>query len=101
VTDEGVYAVLRSGEPLFIPELADEVLAAGVPDPEHLALLRQVGMRSVLLTPMAARGRTLAVLTLVTADSARAFGPADLEFAMAVSRRAGLAIDTAQRFAER
>jgi anti-sigma regulatory factor (Ser/Thr protein kinase) len=99
-TDEGVYAVLRTGEPLFIPELPDELLESGVPDREHLRLLRELGMRSVLLTPMVGRGRTLGVLTLVTADSERAFGPDDLEFAMAIARRAGLAVDTAQRFAQ-
>ena len=100
-TDGGGHAVVRTGEPLFLPDLPDELLAQGIADPEHLALLRQIGMRSVLLAPMAARGRVVGVLTLVTADSARAFTEDDVDFAMAVARRAGLAVDTAQRLADR
>lgn len=99
--DAGVYGVLRTGEPLFIPDLPDDLLASSIADPEHLALLREVGMRSVVVAPLAARGRAVGVLTLVTSDSARAFGPEDLELAMALARRAALAVDTAQRFADR
>jgi GAF domain-containing protein len=100
-TDEGVYGVLRSGEPLFLPELPDELLEQGVEDPEHLRLLRAVGMRSVLLAPMAARGRTLGVLTLVTADSGRMLADGDVDLALDVARRAATAVDTAARFAGR
>lgn len=96
-TDQGVYAVLRSGDPIFIPELPDEMLEEGVADPEHLALLRQVGMRSVLLLPMRGHDSVVGVITLIQADSARVFSVADVEFANAVARRAGLAIDTARR----
>lgn len=97
---EGAYGVLAGGEPLFVPELPDALLKESIEDPEHLELLRRIGMRSVILAPMTARGRVQGVLTLVTADSARAFTEEDLAFALDVARRAGVAVDTARRFAE-
>jgi GAF domain-containing protein len=99
--DEGIYGVLRSGEPLFIPDLPDELLEASITDPEQLAVLRDFGMRSVLILPMAGRGRVLGVLSLITSESHRQLAPEDVELAADVARRAGVAIDTARRFAGR
>jgi anti-sigma regulatory factor (Ser/Thr protein kinase) len=95
--DEGVYRVLRSGEPLFVPDLPDELLAAGVADPEHLRLLRSIGMRSVLIVPIVAADAVLGTVTLVQADSQRRFTQDDVAFAADVGRRAGVAMDTARR----
>ncbi len=100
-TDEGAYRVLRSGEPLFVPDLPDDLLAAGVPDPEHLRLLRGLGMRSVVIVPVATPSSVLGTLTLVHADSQRAFTPDDVTFAADLGRRAGVALDTARRLADR
>jgi hypothetical protein len=47
----GIPAVVRSGEPEFIPELTDEMVAGAAHDPEHLALLRGLGLRSVMIVP--------------------------------------------------
>jgi PAS domain S-box-containing protein len=97
----GIYGVLRSGEPVFIPDLPDELLEASIADPEQLAVLRDFGMRSVLMLPMHGRGAVLGVLSLLTADSHRQLSPEDVELAADVARRAGVAIDTARRFAGR
>jgi anti-sigma regulatory factor (Ser/Thr protein kinase) len=100
-SDQGAYGVLKSGEPFFLPELPDELLAQSVPEPERLAVLRDLGMRSVLLLPMTGRDRVLGVLSLITAESHRQLEQADVDLAADVARRAGVAIDTARRFADR
>jgi signal transduction histidine kinase len=95
-----VPAVVRSGEPEVVAEVTDDMLVAGARDPEHLAVLRGVGLKSYLVAPLTARGRTLGAVTFVAAESGRRYGPADLGLAVDLGRRAGLAVDNARLFGE-
>ncbi len=70
-------------------------------DDQHRAILRGLGMRSVIVAPLTARGRTHGTLTLVTADSGRIYGDDDLAFATELARRAATAIDTARLYQDR
>jgi PAS domain S-box-containing protein len=94
----GVARVLRTGEPEYYPEISDEMLEAGARDAEHLEILRSLQMRSAIVAPLAARGRTLGAMTLVWAESNRRYGPGDLVLAREVAARAGLAVDNAQLY---
>jgi GAF domain-containing protein len=69
-------------------------------DADHLALMREIGLRSAILLPIRVEDRTLGVLTLVNAESGRSFDEDDLRFADHIARRAAVAIDTAHRFRE-
>jgi PAS domain S-box-containing protein len=97
----GEYAVARSGVAQMVPVITDEMLVAGLPDPEELALVREVGPRSLIIAPLVAHQRTLGTLTLATAESGRRFDDGDLQFAEEVARRAGVAIDNARMYTER
>ncbi len=96
----GVPAVLRTGRPQLHAEVTDEVLAAVARDSEHARLLRAAGMRSAIVVPMVARGRTLGALVLVAAGSGRRYGEADLALAEELAGRAALAVDNARLYAE-
>jgi PAS domain S-box-containing protein len=96
----GVPNVLRTGRPELYPEVADAMLEATARDGEHLALLREIGFTSVIIVPMAARGRTLGAVTLVSAESGRRFGEADVGLAEELARRAATAVDNAKLFEE-
>ena len=96
----GIYNVLRTGRPELYPHVTDEMLAAGVPDKEHLRLLRRLRLTSVMLVPLAARGRTLGALTFVSAESGRRFGAEDLVLAESLSQQAAYAIDNARLYAQ-
>jgi PAS domain S-box-containing protein len=96
----GVPAVVRSGEPEFAPELTDEMVAGFARDPDHLAALRALGPRSVMIVPLAARDRTVGAITFVAAESGRRYAEADLALALDLGRRAGLAVDNARLFRE-
>ena len=96
----GVAAVLRSGKPEFIPEIPDAMIAGVARDAEHLRILRELGLRSAMIVPLVARGRTLGALTLISAESRRRYRDADLALAEEIGRRAGLAVDNARLFAE-
>jgi PAS domain S-box-containing protein len=94
--DDGVMRVARSGVAELYGEITDQMLAQGAQDERHLELLREVGFRSVMIAPMRARGRTLGVMTLVTAESLRRFDETDLEFAEQLAGRAAIAVDNAR-----
>jgi predicted ATPase/signal transduction histidine kinase len=88
--------VLRSGAPLLVEEVTDEVIRASVRDQEHLRTVRALGVRSVLSVPMIARGRTVGVITCCLSDPTRRYGPADVRVAQEMAQRASLAIDNAR-----
>ena len=92
----GVPHVLRTGAPELHAEITDEMLAAGAIDDEHLRIARALGLRSAMVVPLAARGRTLGALSLVSAESGRRYTSADLDLAIQIAQRAALAIENAQ-----
>jgi GAF domain-containing protein len=92
--------VLRTGEHRLYPEVTDEMLARAARDVEHLAIFRGLGLRSVLIVPLSARGRTIGAITMVTAESGRRFGEDVLRLALALAERAALAVDNARLLAK-
>ena len=96
----GTGKVLRTGEPELVPEIPDALLASVAQDPEHLAAIRTAGFHSYVSVPLSARGRTFGVLSLVSAESSRSYGPRDLAFAEDLARRAAIAVDNARLFSE-
>ena len=100
-SDSGVYGVLRSGEPQVLGRITDELIVASIEDPEHRDLIRALGMRSLMITPMKLRGRTIGAITLVSSETQRAFGDDDVEFAMEIARRAAVAVENARLYTSR
>ncbi len=96
----GIYEVLRSGQSQFFPDIPDALLEATLSDREQLALIRQLGLKSVMVVPMVARGRTLGAITFAWAESGRHYNSIDLALAEELARRAALAMDNALLYAE-
>jgi PAS domain S-box-containing protein len=96
----GVAEVLRTGEPQLLPEIPEETLRRVAPDEEHMALIRQLGLRSAMTLPMKARGRVLGAITFIRAETGRRYGQEDLEFAEEIASRAALAVDNARLYRE-
>jgi signal transduction histidine kinase/CHASE3 domain sensor protein len=94
----GAGNVIRTGIPEIYPEISDAMLVAGARDAEHLALMRDLQIRSALVVPMVARGRTLGALTLISTETGRRYGEADQVLALEVATRAAIAIDNAQLY---
>ena len=88
--------VVVTGVSELYPDINDEMLRLGAVDDEHLELLRTVGFRSAVVVPLRARGRSLGVMTLVTAESLRRFDQGDLAFAEQLAGRAAVAVDNAR-----
>ncbi len=97
---EGIAKVARTGQAELYADVSDALLEAVARDAEHLRLLRGLGFRSGMCVPLAARGRTLGVVSFGSAESGRRYGPADLALAEELTRRAGLAVDNARLYEE-
>ncbi len=96
----GMRRVLRTGEPEMVDDISDELLRESVGDPGQLAMLRELGLRSYMIVPMVARGRTLGAITLASAASGRRYGKDDLEQAETLVRRVAMAVDNARLYEE-
>ncbi|MFL6211098.1 MAG: PAS domain S-box protein [Pyrinomonadaceae bacterium] len=93
-----VPKAIRTGQSELYPRLPEpqpDTTAQGI---KRLDLARRLGIRSVMIVPLVARGRTLGALSFATAESGRIYGPADLALAEELARRAALAIDNARLY---
>lgn len=101
LADEGgVGRVLRTGTSDFVPELSDALVEQTVANLEHRRDIQALGLRSYICVPLNSRGRTLAALTLVYADSRRRYTEGDLRLAEDLARRAGTSLDNGLLYQE-
>ena len=98
---QGVPHVLRTGVPELYPDITDEMVRAVTVDEDHYRLASEVGLRSAMVVPMTARGRTIGALSFVTGRSGRRFDGSDLELAQELARRCAIAVDNARLYTER
>ena len=96
----GAYHVLRTGRSEMMADLPDSVLSELAADQDHLRILRELGLKSYLCVPLQTRGRTLGVVTFVTAESGRAYTESDLAFAEELARRSAIAVESAELYRE-
>ncbi|HEX5505515.1 MAG TPA: histidine kinase N-terminal 7TM domain-containing protein [Thermomicrobiales bacterium] len=92
--------VLRSARPEVHPALSGTALAQLTADPGFAALAATRRLRSVLVVPLVARGRTLGALSFAITESERRYGETDLALARDLAQRAALAVDNARLYEE-
>lgn len=97
----GAPQVFRAQRAECANDITDEMLQGAARDDEHLDALRAVGMRAALLVPMTSGGRSIGVLSLVSAESGRTFSEEDVALAGELARRAATAVENARLYAER
>jgi PAS domain S-box-containing protein len=96
----GIGDVIRTGKPLFLTEIPQELLEQTARDEEHLEVIRSLQIRSAMTVPLEGRGRIFGAISFIGAESGRIYTEEDLLMAQEVGRRAGLAIDNARLFQE-
>src|SRR5215208_4111897 len=99
-TPRGVGKVLKTGEPDMMAEIPEELLDQVAMNLEHRTIMRELGLRSYMVVPMVARGRSHGAITLVSAESGRRYEETDLRLAEELARRAALAVDNAKLYEE-
>ncbi len=96
----GASRVIRTRRPELVAGVSDRALEAAARDPEHLALMRALGVGAYVIAPMVARGQVLGAITFVTTESGRRFGDLDVVMAEDLARRAAMAVDNARLHAD-
>jgi signal transduction histidine kinase len=95
-TTGGVARVLKTGQPEVFGHIPESQRMARARDPEHLRMLRELNSRAVMIVPLAARGRMLGALSLISTQSDRTYGTADVAIAEELARRCAHAVDNAR-----
>jgi PAS domain S-box-containing protein len=95
---QGPPHVRRTGKSELVTEISEEQLAELVTDDLHLGLVRELGVQSYMCVPLMTRGEVLGVISFVSAESGRRYGPDDLALAEELARRAGTAVENAQLY---
>jgi PAS domain S-box-containing protein len=90
--------VLVSGKSMFLSEIPDTLLEAIARDPEHLKIARSLGIKSAMIVPLSARGKTLGAISFMMMESGRRFGEDDLSLAEDLARRIAVAVDNARLY---
>ena len=94
-------SVVRGGAAEHAAVMTDEYVRALSHNEEHYKLVQELQFTSYMCVPLAARGRILGAMTLISAGSGRQFSTDDLELAEEFARRAALVLDNARLYSER
>jgi PAS domain S-box-containing protein len=91
--------VVRTGDPVFLPEVPQELLdQAAERDPQAARALEEISIRSVITLPLRAGDRNLGVITLVAEE--RSFDDEDFDLAQQLAPRAAIAVENARLYRE-
>lgn len=93
-----VLAILETREAALIPVVGDAELEATAQSPEHLEVMRQLGVSSALLVPLIARDQVSGVLSLLRSSAGQSYTTEDLALAEDLAARAGLALDNSRLY---
>ena len=90
--------VLASRGTVRIEAVTDALIDAHTHGAEHAALVRSLGLHSLLIVPMCAHDDVVGVMTLGITESDRRYGMDDQELGEEVARRAALAVANARLY---
>jgi PAS domain S-box-containing protein len=93
-----VRDAIAGGLPMIVSEVTDDFLRKVVADDEHFSAIRALGLRSLVIAPMVAHGRTVGTMTFATAESRRHFTEDDLPLVTNLASRAGAMIEIARLY---
>jgi len=94
----GPQAALATGQGVLVAEVTDDLLRACADDDEHLAILRAAGLRSSIAVPIKVGAHIIGAITFLTSDSGRVYRESDLQVAMELAYRTGIAIENARLY---
>ncbi len=92
-TEARAAQLLDKGGSALITRISDQVLRTLTAQPEELDHLRRCGVRSVVVAPLTARGRSLGTLAILSTQ--RVFNRTDAALFAEFARRVALAADNA------
>jgi serine phosphatase RsbU (regulator of sigma subunit) len=101
MTDDATARVVtRTGRPLVLPHIDADRIRRALPDEPTREALERLGVEGGAVVPLVARGRTIGALGLFNGPDRGPHTPAEVDAAVEVGRRAGLALHSARLFAQ-
>src|SRR5262245_2924438 len=98
-SDHPVAVAIRGGTTLYA-ECTPKTFDGLIQSDEHQAMVQAIGIRSMMVVPVVARGQTLGAMTFASGDPARRYTQADVALASELADRAGTALDNARLYRE-
>jgi GAF domain-containing protein len=98
--DHLIARVMRHQRGRVLTDVPRDLVEAAAEDGPHLAAIDDLGLRSVIITPLLAHGRTIGALSLAVGPSGRTYAESDLSFANEIADRAAMALDNARLYRE-
>jgi PAS domain S-box-containing protein len=93
---DAISRVMRTGAAELVPFVTDEMLLQGARSEEHLRMIRELGIMSVMIVPLRSRGEVVGTITFVASD--RRYSERDLAQAEELAYRASIAIENARLY---
>ncbi|HEX8906174.1 MAG TPA: PAS domain S-box protein, partial [Longimicrobiaceae bacterium] len=93
-----VAQALETGEPVLDAEIPGDWIERVAAGSEHARILRELGMRAVLVVPLLLRGQVLGAMGLVMSGEARRFDDAAVTVARELALRAALAVENTRLY---
>jgi signal transduction histidine kinase len=94
----GLPRAIQSRATEVIPKVSDDMLVDVASSEENLRVLRALGIGSVVVVPLIARGGVLGAITFVSADSGHRYSESDVELAEDLAARCAIALDNARLY---
>jgi len=91
-----MFEAMRTGRSMVLTD--SKATEASAQTAEHLAILREIGPRFILLVPLIARGRALGAIQFMATRPDRVYSQEDIALAEDLAGRAALAIDNARLY---
>ena len=91
-------SVFASGRSTLVEDVTDDTLLARTKDRRHADILRDLGIRSAIAVPLAARGQVLGAMALIHGWSGRRYRADDVPLVEELARRVGLALANARLY---
>jgi PAS domain S-box-containing protein len=92
--------VTATGRPLVLPEIPDDVMARALPDEAVREGLVRLGAAAGMVVPLEARGQVLGALGLFSGEERGAHTQAEVDTAVEIGRRAGLALQQSRLYGQ-
>lgn len=92
--------VVRLGQPVLLPSVSREQLASFIDDEPTREVVTRLGVGSVVSVPMPGRDEIRGSMSLVRRPGSPTYAPQDLDVAVEIGRRAGVALDTLALYAQ-
>jgi serine phosphatase RsbU (regulator of sigma subunit) len=100
-SENAVAQVVRTGKAMLFRSVDDSVLQSVARTNDHLALLRGMRVRSLMIVPFPARGGILGAMTLGSVRSGRRYSDEELTLASDLAVRAATALENVRLYEER